>query len=375
MTKIYQLITSIQLGGAEMVAFDLVEYCGNNSRDKCEFTLMELFCTHTPYAIAKKQELVSKGIRVVTLHKGRKRVSLLFAPFRLSYYIRKEKPDIIHSHTDLPDFTLSVAMRIFSFLHLKFPKIVRTIHNTQLWRTHHKWGKYTEAAFSGECIVGVSDFALKAYEQLRIKNNLSVSQNRQVIYNGCKVPQPQPHPFLIDNEKINIAFCGRFEDYKGMETLIPAISEIGRRFPNRFVFHIIGDGTYKKQLLQLSLQQDNVFLYDPIPNISGMLYAFDYLFMPSHFEGLGLISIEASLSGVPVIASFVPGLDETLPAHWPLQFHLNNENELYAIFENINNDSYDRESIKKRAYSYVSEKFSHRNMINSYSNLYKKCYE
>ncbi len=57
--------------------------------------------------------------------------------------------------------------------------------------------------------------------------------------------------------------------------------------------------------------------------------------MPSHFEGLPLTSIEASFSGVPVIAAHAPGLDETLPENWPLKFHLENNDELYSIFENI----------------------------------------
>ncbi len=86
---------------------------------------------------------------------------------------------------------------------------------------------------------------------------------------------------------------------------------------------------------KLSHKINDMILYDPIPDVSNMFYAFDYIFMPSHFEGLGLISVEASLAKVPVIASFAPGLDETLPENWPLRFHLKNNEELYSIFEKI----------------------------------------
>ena len=370
MKKIYQLITSVQLGGAEMIAFDLADHCRRRSSDDYEISVVELFSTRNDYAHAKKEELTSKGIRVITLSRGSKRVSLLFAPFTLFYWLRKEKPSIIHSHTDLPDFVLGVVIRLYRFFRIKMPPIVRTIHNTQLWRNHYRMGRFTESAFRDEWIIAVSSYAMAAYEQLRKKYDLAVSRNRQIIYNGRPVPRQCTHPFTIDKNKINIAFCGRFEDYKGMETLIPAVQEIEHRFPGRFTFHVIGDGSYKKQLEQLSREQPHLFLYAPLPNVSTLFHAFDYLFMPSHFEGLTLISIESSFAGVPVIASHAPGLDETLPENWPLKFHLGNDEELYNIFEAISNNIFDRESLKIKAFSFVTERFSQKKMIRSYRLVY-----
>jgi len=111
-------------------------------------------------------------------------------------------------------------------------------------------------------------------------------------------------------------------------------------------------------------------VYDPVTNISDKLFVFNFLIIPSRFEGLGLISLEASLSNVPVIAAFALGLSETLPDDWPLQFHLDNEDELIIIFEKIKNNEYDLDALKKQAYSFVSDKFSHDKMIDAYSKLY-----
>lgn len=372
MSNIFQLISSIQLGGAENVAFDLAEHSGKELRGNPEIIVVELYATQNDYVKSKKEELESKNIRVITLYNGSKRVSLLFAPLSLLRQIWKEKPLIIHSHTDLPDFVLAAATRLSRFFRIKLPKMARTIHSTQLWRTHHKLGKFTESTFHNDSIVSVSSYAMAAYEQLRKKYDLPVSNNRQIIYNGCVVPKQSPHPFKIDHQKINIVYCGRFEDYKGMETIIQAIPEIENLFPGRFLFHLIGDGSYKKQLQKLVRENNNVLLYGPVPNVSTMFYAFNYLWMPSHFEGLALISIESSFSGVPVIASYAPGLDETLPENWPLKFHLNKMEELYDIFEKINNNQYDVESLKKIAFDFVVKNFSQKKMIKSYNVLYNK---
>lgn len=367
MLKVFQLISSIHLGGAEIVAFNLSEFC-NYPQKKFEFIVVELQQTYDEYSINKKNELQSKNILFKSLGPKSKTISLLFGHFALAYQILKEKPDIIHSHTDLPDLVLANTKRLFSFFHLKFPVIVRTIHNTVLWPTHNILGKYVEKAFVDDWIIGVSEQSLVAYEELRQKYKLKVSGQKRIIYNGCNVPKIREHSFKINPDKINIAFCGRFEHQKGIDVLIERIKVINSKYENDFLFHIIGSGTYQNEVLKAV--NENVVVYEAVSNIADKLYAFDFLIMPSRFEGLVLISIEASLSKVPVIAAVAKGLTETLPPDWPLQFQLDNEDELLAIFENIRNDKYDLTQLKKQAYSFASVRFSLDGMIDAYSKLY-----
>ena len=375
MPKIFQLIRSIHLGGAEIVAFNLSEFCKSTTPDNFELVVVELHQTDDAYSVKKKEELRSKNIRTISLSNKSKIVGLLIGPFILTYHLLKEKPQIVHSHTDLPDLLLSNTKRIFSLLRLKFPKIIRTIHNTELWATHYKIGLLAEKAFENDHIVGVSVSALKAYNELRIKYNLPISTHQQIIYNGCAVPQRAEHPFEIDKEKINIAFCGRFENQKGIDILIDRIKEINKEFGEIFLFHLIGSGTYLKEIQSLADSHLNVLLYDAVPNISEKLFAFDFLIMPSRFEGLSLMSIEASFAKVPVIAALTPGLNETLPPHWALQFNLDDSAELLGIFKKIKNNEYDLAALKNETYAFVSENFSQQKMIDAYSRLYAEITE
>jgi glycosyltransferase involved in cell wall biosynthesis len=370
MLKVFQLVRSVHLGGAEIVAFHLSEFIGSNYPDKFEFVVVELHQTKNVYSSDKKKDLVSRGIRIISLGNKSKIVSLIFGPVVLAYYIRKEKPDIVHSHTDLPDLMLSNTRRIFSLFNLKFPKIVRTIHNTVLWPTHNKLGKYTEQRFENDRVVGVSGGALEAYNNLRNKYNLGMSPYQSIIHNGSAIPRRIDHPFKIDDKKINIAFCGRFENQKGIDVLIDRIRLINSKFDNDFLFHLIGSGSYQNEILKLSQDHSNVFVYDTVPNVADKLHAFDFLIMPSRFEGLVLISIEASFARVPVIAAFAPGLSETLPTDWPLNFELENEVSLMHIIEKIKNNEFDLVTLKNKAYSYVSNEFSRSAMVDSYSTLY-----
>jgi glycosyltransferase involved in cell wall biosynthesis len=370
MLKVLQLVRSVHLGGAEMVAFNLAEFCKVSYPDKFEFIVVELHQTNDAYSRDKKKYLSSKNIRILSLGSKSKILSLLFGPFVLAYYLLKEKADIVHSHTDLPDLTVSNTKRIFSLFQLKFPEVVRTIHNTVLWPTHNKLGKYTERRLENDWVVGVSDGALDAYKNLRKKYNLGCSPHQLIIHNGCAVPQRAVHPFNIDDKKVNIAFCGRFENQKGIDVLIERIKLINSRFDNDFLFHLIGSGSYQSEILKLSQTYSNVFVYDTVPNVADKLYAFDFLIMPSRFEGLVLISIEASFAKVPVIAAVAPGLSETLPADWPLNFQLEDEEALLNIITKIKNQEFDLVALKDKAYSYVSNEFSHSAMVDSYSTLY-----
>lgn len=367
MIRIFEIISSVSLGGAENVVFTLVDKCSDLHPGKFEFVVVELYASKSVYALRKKVELRSKGVRVITLGATSKRSSLLMAPFSLLYHIKKEKPSIIHAHTDLPDFVLGIAQKI---KRLKGIKIIRTIHNTELWTDHPGVGKFVESSYKEDVIVAVSKAALNAYVNLRKKNHLPVSSTSLVIYNGCSVPIRESHHFRLDPKRVNIAFCGRYFYQKGIDVLVKFLEEHTDDYKESILFHFVGDGPYKDSVLNLASKHDNVIAYGSVVNLSRKIYDFDFLIMPSRFEGLGLISLESTLSKVPVIAAKAPGLDETLPADWPLFFNLDRSEELQAVLEKIAKRDYSKENLQDIAFTYVAEKFSIKEMIAGYSAIY-----
>jgi glycosyltransferase involved in cell wall biosynthesis len=367
MIKIFEIITSVSLGGAENLTINLVDQCSLLHPDKFEFVIVELYASKSLYALRKKVELRSKGVRVITLGGTNKRRSLLLAPFSLWHHIKKEKPQIIHSHTDLPDFVLSAVLKPVS---LKNIKIIRTIHNTELWGDHNYIGKLVESSFREDTVIGVSQGALNAYNNLRTKYKLPISSKTSVIYNGCSIPKKDTHHFKLDNQKINIAFCGRFVYQKGVDILVEVIQKLNTRLKDRILFHFVGDGPDKNLFLKLAEHNENVLHYSPVSNLAGKIYGFDFLIMPSRFEGLPLLSIESSLSRVPVIASKAPGLDETLPPDWPLFFSLDNTTEIEIMFQKIMDSIFNIENLETSAFDYVAKKFSMEEMAKAYSTIY-----
>ena len=116
----------------------------------------------------------------------------------------------------------------------------------------------------------------------------------------------------LQDKKIIIS-VGRLVHRKGQDKLIEAMPTILRKIPNAHLL-IVGEGPYKNHLDKLakkfSLEESVTFvgriLYDKLPTY---LSAADLFAMPSRsrffgleVEGLGIVYLEASACGIPVVA-------------------------------------------------------------------------
>ena len=116
----------------------------------------------------------------------------------------------------------------------------------------------------------------------------------------------------LENKKIIIS-VGRLVHRKGQDRLIEALPAILRQIPQAHLL-LVGEGPYKSHLEKLvnkfSLKDNVTFvgriLYDKLPSY---LSAADVFAMPSRsrffgleVEGLGIVYLEASACGIPVVA-------------------------------------------------------------------------
>ena len=130
------------------------------------------------------------------------------------------------------------------------------------------------------------------------------------------IPQPDAMQKRItlglENKKIIIS-VGRLVHRKGQDKLIEALPSVLEKIPNAHLL-IVGEGPYKSHLEKLanklSLSENITFvgriLYDKLPSY---LSAADLFVMPSRsrffgleVEGLGIVYLEASACGIPVVA-------------------------------------------------------------------------
>ena len=385
--RIFHLITHFSLGGAERVAANIAE----SQTPGMEYHVVEIMRGRTAYTPKFIGELEKAGVRChrswmpdVSFHFLFERIAALLFPLRMLYLMLRWRPDVIHTHTETPDLALYVFSRVFPRM-LRRVKIVRTIHNTRLWTGLPHTAQWVEAFFkSNNANIAISDSVRDSYaerfgEVAPIINN-GVAEVEQKDYFNISTPQGvhlsqvhQQHLNTSTSQHLNLIFAGRLEPQKGVVVLCKVLKMLAG--DARFFFTIAGDGS-QRTLVEQTLAEIaaegkplNAELVPPIFGLAGYMQSFDYLFMPSEFEGLSMLSMEASLNRLPVIANACPGLADTLPADWSLLAHGNNIDNYRRIFNLL--PTANRDALTQQAYAFAKERFSVRTMQERYEAWYK----
>ena len=373
--RIFHLITHFSLGGAERVAANIAE----SQTHGMEYHVVEIMRGRTAYTPKFIAELEKAGVRChrswmpdVSFHFLFERIAALLFPLRMLYIMLRWRPDVIHTHTETPDLALYVFSRVFPRM-LRRVKIVRTIHNTRLWTGLPRIAQWVEAFFkSRNANIAISDSVRDSYadrfgEVAPIINNGVAEVEQKNYFNA------QNSKLKTQNSKLKILFAGRLEPQKGVVVLCKVLKMLAG--DARFFFTIAGDGS-QRTLVEQTLAEIaaegksvNAQLVPPIFGLAGYMQSFDYLFMPSEFEGLSMLSMEASLNRLPVIANACPGLADTLPADWSLLAHGNNIDDYRRIFNLL--PTADHTALTQQAYAFAKERFSVRTMQEHYEAWYK----
>jgi len=291
--KIIYIITSLNFGGAEKMLLDLVKYL-----DKERF---EVKVATVVGGGAMVDDFRKVGVEVKIFQKKSKLG--LGVVWQIYKYLKKEKPQIVHTHLFGGD-TWGRLAAIFA----RVPVVVSTEHNTNF---DEGWLKRKLKKFLSlftKKIVAVSE----AVKQYSISVDLINNKKIVVISNGINVQEF----FGISKKNYSqppiLGVIGRLEKQKGHEYLFEALNLI-KTIP--WVLWVVGDGSLKNKLEKLakdlSLRERIIFL-GARRNIVEILSKIDIFVLPSLWEGLGLAVIEAAAAGKPIVASRVGGILEII---------------------------------------------------------------
>lgn len=106
-------------------------------------------------------------------------------------------------------------------------------------------------------------------------------------------------------EHFVVGHVGRFAYQKNHEYLIDIFAKVKRFVPSAILL-LVGEGELRGgiecKVKLLGLENDVVF-YGVSHNVSDLFQAMDVFVLPSHFEGLPIVGVEAQAAGLPVLFS------------------------------------------------------------------------
>lgn len=176
-------------------------------------------------------------------------------------------------------------------------------------------------------------------DQLQKQHGVA-SERVFVSYFGLEtehLPQPSDASCQIRSDrKKHLALIGRIEfQQKRHDFFMRYLAKFRAELPSLTV-HIIGEGPDRSTLEQLVHElnlQDMVTFEGWTDNMAAWYKKVDMLLLPSRFEGVPVVMLEAMYWKIPIVASRCDGMAEMLPDEW--LFSVNDGGEMIRCMKNI----------------------------------------
>lgn len=276
----------------------------------------------TPLSKTSKSEKEGISIMQIPFFPGRYLPGISLLAEELSFNL-KVKNWVARHHSD---FDIIHSQGRSGYLLYQLPqihrKLVQTIHGhtsreaaSDLQNTNAKLHAFFAEIWEKKSLqtlrktIAVSQDLKKTVE----KSPLVTQSSIEVIPNGVRTNGEQVQKVPADNQNSRFVFVGRLHPVKGLIPLIQAIA----KSPKPLYLDIIGEGPQQKELeklistLGLTMQ---IRLLGAHSNGALQLLLPDYigLVLPSVYESQGIVLLEANLKGLPVIASDLPSIRESI---------------------------------------------------------------
>ena len=109
----------------------------------------------------------------------------------------------------------------------------------------------------------------------------------------------------LDNDELLLGHIGRFAYQKNHEFLLSIMKEIEKRNIKAKLL-LVGEGPRENEIKDMvkSMSLENrIILYGTSKSVNEFMQAMDVFVLPSHFEGLPIVGVEAQAAGLPCIFS------------------------------------------------------------------------
>jgi glycosyltransferase involved in cell wall biosynthesis len=310
--RILHVVTRLGLGGAERVAETLAS--GSAARGNQVTFVPVAAVRDRAVASHMHDSLVEHGVEVVgDAIAATAKVAVLEGARRLTRTVERVRPDLVHLHTEIPEFAWALAG--LQSRRVRAVPVVRTIHNAVLWGGWSWAGRFAERRLAGARVAAVSRGARDAFIEWRARAG-GQPVDPVVIYNGVDLARLAEGPRQLFEPPL-LCFAGRFEHQKGIDVLLESITRLTALDPP-FLLAIYGAGKLGSSVADAAARwPGRVVVGPPIADLSARLGSFDAILLPSRFEGLPLLAVEAICTGVPILGTSARGLDEVFPAWYP----------------------------------------------------------
>jgi glycosyltransferase involved in cell wall biosynthesis len=347
--KIVHSLTSGEAAGGQVVALQLAR-AARAAGHECAFVAPD----DGPFL----EQARAEGFATHRVELGR--LFRLDGALRLALLLRRERADVLHTHTPLVATILGrmsgrlARVPVVSHVHIEnhFPP-------RPLQAALYRWLDNVTAR-SSAALVTVSHATKEALERQGYPRGRIA-----VVYNGVAPASAEPATLDLPAGRKVVGEIARLAEVKGQRTLVRACAEL-----DVSVVLVGADleqgGAYRRLLEREAAalgMADRVTFTGYRADASALLRAFDVLALPSTIEGLPLVVLEAMAAGVPVVATPVGGVGELVrDGETGLLVPPEDPEALAAALRRLLDEPETAQRLAEAARAQVAERFSERVM-------------
>lgn len=318
-----------------------------------------------------------EGIESYSLNFSNKKILKII--LKLKEIIKENDIKILHAHDNYASINAYLTKKLYGL----DVKVVSHIHNCYPWLKRNGINKKVDAFFRPryDYNIACGSIVYNFYSE----NTSYFNKGKTIILSNAIDTESIDNinsnsldelieKYKIPKDKVILGFIGRLEEQKG---IIPFIKEVAlkkQKFKDCKIL-LIGNGKQENEvrglLKELDLEelfiltgfQDDVYKFYPI---------IDVFFLPSLYEGLPMVILEAMAFKKPIVSMNVGSINEVIKNNdTGILVENNSISNFISQLENLKNSKNLQIELGNNAYRYVNKGFN----INSYVNKLNQSYK
>ena len=369
--KVMQIIARMNVGGPAVIVAEIIRGLDTS---KFEQILVTGYCDPDEADYLETVATDLSATRIAGLGRSVSPLADLKAFFGLIIFIRKHKPDIIHTHTA----KAGVLGRLASLFAGRGTVRVHTFHGHLLHGYFAGWKK--------NLIILIERFlALFTHRLIAIGNqvkrdllaaHIGSEEKFRTFFPG--LPEPQEFNKKIarkevgfSEEEIYCTFVGRLTKIKRPDRLLDVAAEMKRRNIN-IVFIVAGEGDLYEETRDRAMREDlPVRFLGWRKDIDLLFAASDIAILTSDNEGIPLTLIQAAQAKLPIVATSVGSIADIVIHESNGYLTQPAALAMADALEKLARDTNLREFMGASGHVRSHEYFSLERMINDHADLYR----
>lgn len=294
--------------------------------------------------------------------------------------IVSEKINIIHAHDNHASLKAFLAKKVYRL----DVKVISHIHNCYPWLVGKNKMKLIDSIirrgydYNIACGKLVYDFYTENTKYINEKNTVILSNSidvEEISKIHTKNMYDIYEEFNIPKDKTIFGFIGRLSEQKGIVPFVKEVAKNKEKFINSKIL-LVGNGDQEnevREIIKLNNMEDLFILTGYQDNVYKFYLIIDVFFLPSLYEGLPMVILEAMAFKRPIVSMNVGSIDEVvINNHNGYLINKENYDEFINKLAILKEDSKLQLMYGSNGYNHVLNNYDIRHYVDELIKIYNK---